>query len=126
MEKQNNHKLSSFWFGFLLGGSLAGLTAFLFGTKQGRNTLKKILEMSENIEETVKLLLNEYSKEFKEKEEEIINQITNLTKKQQSRKTLNSTLQEVLNKINILSPETQKKVKRFFVKEGKTIEPKSS
>ena len=113
MENQN-HKLSSFWFGFLLGGLLTGGAAFLFGTKEGRKTLKKLLELSEDLEENLASLVEEYGEEIKEKISEEKPRIN----KPSSSKTIDS----LLDKIKTLAPQTQKKVKRFFVKEGKLLE----
>ncbi len=49
----DDHKRSSFWFGFALGASTAGSAIFFLGTKKGRATLKKVLELSEGLEEVV-------------------------------------------------------------------------
>ncbi len=126
MENQNSHKLSSFWFGFLLGGALAGSAAFLLGTKQGRKTLKRVLEMSEDIEGTLQSFFEEYGDEIREKGEELWDEVKKLPKHHTNASPPGSTIQGLLDKIKILSPATQKKVKRFFVKEGKIIEGKSS
>ncbi len=106
---QNNHKLSSFWFGFLLGGLLTGSAAFLLGTKQGRKTLKKVLEMSENIEETLKDLFDEYGDEIREKGVELLDNLKDLPKNHTHASPQTSTLYGLLDKIKILSPTTQKK-----------------
>jgi hypothetical protein len=49
MKNQNNHP-SNFWFGFALGTASAAAAAYLLGTTKGRETLKKLVEMSEHIE----------------------------------------------------------------------------
>ncbi|MBI3366238.1 YtxH domain-containing protein [Candidatus Roizmanbacteria bacterium] len=126
MENQNSHKLSTFWFGFLLGGALTGSAAFLLGTKQGRKTLKKILEMSENIEETVQDLFEEYGDEIREKGSELFDSVKKLQKNHSHDNPPFHSLSGLLDRIKILSPSTQKRVKRFFVKEGKIIEGKST
>ncbi len=119
MEKQN--KLSAFWFGFLLGGGLTATAAFFLGTKQGRKTLKKVLELSENMEDTLEELVDEYGDEIKEKGLEIADEL-----KKNSKNLLNTpeshSLHSLLDKMKVFSPATQKKVKRFFVKEGKILE----
>lgn len=122
---QNNHKLSSFWFGFLLGGAVTGSTAFFLGTKQGRKTLKKILELTENMEETLETFFEEYGEEIKEKGIELLEDIKKQPKTQANNSFPHSTLHGILDKIKIFSPNAQKKVKRFFMKEGKIVEKSS-
>lgn len=122
MAEQNNHKLSSFWFGILLGGALTGSAAFFLGTKQGRKTLKKILELSENMEETLETFFEEYGEEIKEKGFELFEDLKKQQKNQPHNSLPSTTIHGLLDKIKVFSPGTQKKVKRFFVKEGKIIE----
>lgn len=121
MENQSSHKLSTFWFGFLLGGLTAGSAAFFFGTKQGRKALKQLLEASENIEETLGIVFEEFGDDLKEKGEVIIEELSKETKNH-LHKAEPRTLNSLLDKIKTLSPTTQKKVKRFFVKEGRIVE----
>lgn len=125
MESQNSHKLSSFWFGLLLGGAVTGSAAFFLGTKQGRKTLKKLLELTEDMEGTLETFFEEYGDEIKEKSIEFLEDIKKQPKNQTNTSLPNSTIHELLDKIKILSPGTQKKVKRFFVKEGKILEKSS-
>jgi len=122
MENQNEHKLSSFWFGFLLGGAVTGSAAFFLGTKQGRKTLKRLLEMSEDMEGTIQDFFEEYGEEIREKGAELLEEVKKLPKNHTNTPSPGSTIHGILDKIKILSPGTQKKVKRFFVKEGKIIE----
>lgn len=119
---QNSHKLSSFWFGLLLGGALTGSAAFFLGTKQGRKMLKKILDLSENMEETLETFFEEYGEEMKEKGIGLFEDLKKQQKNQAHNPLPSSTIHGLLDKIKIFSPSTQKKVKRFFVKEGKIIE----
>lgn len=98
---QNNHKLSSFWFGLLLGGALTGSAAFFLGTKQGRKTLKKILELSENMEGTLETFFAEYGEEIREKGEELLDEVKKLPKNHQNSPSTNSTLHGLLDKIKI-------------------------
>jgi len=53
MSRINEHRVSNFWVGFSLG--IAGATGlvYLFGTKMGRNSVKKVLRFSENLEENL-------------------------------------------------------------------------
>lgn len=122
MENQNSHKLSSFWFGLLLGGALTGSAAFFLGTKQGRKTLKKMLELSENMESTLEAFFEEYGDEIKERGIELFEDLKKQPKNHANNSLPSSTIHGILDKIKIFSPSTQKKVKRFFVKEGKIIE----
>ena len=80
MESQNQHKLSSFWFGFLLGGAITGSTAFFLGTKQGRKTLKKLLEMTEDMEGTLQTFFEEYGNEIREKGAELFDEVKKIQK----------------------------------------------
>ncbi len=111
MVSQNEHKLTNFWLGFAFGGIMAGGAAYLLGTKQGRKTLKTILEMSENWEENLAEIIEEVGQELGEKGSEIIQEF----KKQPPVKN-HSSIQGLLTKMRSLSPEN-KKEKRFFVKE---------
>lgn len=107
MSSQNNSKTSNFWFGFSLGIISMSALIYLFGTEKGRKNLKKILDLTENLEETINLLGEELTG----------TNIFNDDKK--------ATLGSLLDKMKVLSPLLEKKqVKKFFVKEGKIIESK--
>lgn len=110
MENQNKPQVSNFWFGFLIGSTIAASTAFLLGTKNGRKTLSKLLELSENLEENIVLLAEELGEEFKLKAQELNIEIPKANKKDRS------TIGTILNKISNLSPQQSKKQK-FFIKE---------
>lgn len=49
----DEHKKTNFWFGFALGATTASTALVLLGTKKGRETLKRALELSEGLEETL-------------------------------------------------------------------------
>ena len=53
-----DHKRSSFWFGFALGVSTASSAIFFLGTKKGRETLKRVLELSEGLDDVLNVSLN--------------------------------------------------------------------
>lgn len=110
MENQSKHTVSNFWFGFMLGTAIAGCGAFLFGTKKGRKTLQRLLELSENMEENILLLTEELGEEIKEKTEEIYSEI------EKPKKKSSSTIGFLLNKIKTLSPQNSSSQKRFFIK----------
>lgn len=59
MEKKNNIHLSNFWFGFVLGGAVILGLGYFFGTKKGREWLKKTLDFFDNFEENLELILKE-------------------------------------------------------------------
>ncbi|OGK18230.1 hypothetical protein A2866_05095 [Candidatus Roizmanbacteria bacterium RIFCSPHIGHO2_01_FULL_39_8] len=70
---QNNHKISNLWIGFGLGASLTLLVSFFLGTKKGREMLKKILEVSENLEEDVVKMAEEIEGTLIHKTEQVKN-----------------------------------------------------
>jgi len=114
MASQNNSKTSNFWFGFSLGIISMSALIYLFGTEKGRKNLKKILDLTENLEETINLLGEELTGTT----------IFNDDKKDSSKKNT-STIGSLLDKMKVLSPLLEKKqVKKFFVKEGKLLESK--
>lgn len=53
----------NFWSGFYMGTILGAGGLFLLGTKKGRETLQKILDATENLEESVVNILDELHKE---------------------------------------------------------------
>ena len=69
--KNNSGAPSNFWFGFALGTIAATAGSYLFGTKNGRDTIEKILDFSENLEENLQLLNAELKKELKLPEHKI-------------------------------------------------------
>ncbi|MFA5136093.1 MAG: YtxH domain-containing protein [Patescibacteria group bacterium] len=68
MTKQNEIKLSNFWIGFAAGISGAAGLAFLFGTKKGRENLKKLLKLSENLDEQLERFIDKIDKEHIKKQ----------------------------------------------------------
>lgn len=115
MENKDHHKISNFWFGFALGAATVGTASYLLGTKQGRKTLKKMLEFSENLEENLIDLGHEFEEAVVEKGDELRNEIKKLPQE-------HPTFGSLLDKIRDFSH--RKEVKRFFVKEGKITEEK--
>lgn len=59
MLNQKNQKNNSenFWSGYSLGVLSGGLLMYAFGTKKGRETLKKMLSQSETIEDNLSQLV---------------------------------------------------------------------
>jgi len=55
--KQDHKPSSNFWFGLSLGISSALILAYFFGTKKGREYVKKMLELAENLPEDFDKLL---------------------------------------------------------------------
>lgn len=53
MKSQNNHHTnpSNFWFGFGVGAIGAVAAAYLLGTKNGRETLRKLVAYADKLEE---------------------------------------------------------------------------
>lgn len=59
----DDHKRSSFWFGFALGATAASSAIFFLGTKRGRTSLKRIIKLSEGLEETIFEVLKDFGVE---------------------------------------------------------------
>lgn len=68
---QNNNKLSNLWLGFAFGAISAATLAFFLGTKKGRQMLKKILEISENLEENAVIIAEQLEEEIMDKADKI-------------------------------------------------------
>ena len=100
MTKQNNSKTTNFWFGFSIGGALIGGAIVMFGTKKGRETLRKMLDLTDNIEENIELL----EKVVEEKLNKESGSVSN-----SSSSSNHSTLGNILDKIKILSPNSRLK-----------------
>lgn len=94
MANQNNsHKATNFWFGFSLGILTSGTAIYLFGTKNGRQTLRNLLELTENLEENIVNLADELEEiSFGDNEE------SSKTKK------IASTIGTILDKVKSFSP----------------------
>ncbi|MCX7996225.1 MAG: hypothetical protein N2691_00495 [Patescibacteria group bacterium] len=52
MKRRINDEYGKFWSGFALGAGVCGVLAITFGTKQGRETLRKTMEYLERVEGT--------------------------------------------------------------------------
>lgn len=93
MQDQNKLPYSNFWLGFSLGAITLGIAGYLLGTKNGRTLLKKLLELSENLEENILLLGEELEENFVEKSQ--------LGQPQKPSQETHSTLHDVLEKIKV-------------------------
>ena len=107
--ESRNKSASTFWFGFALGTSVAVGAAFLLGTKKGRQTLQKVLDMSENLEENIMSIMEEI-------EERIVDEDVTPQLEENKPKQSHSSIHSLLNKIKFLSPGSSKE-KKFFVKD---------
>lgn len=65
-DSQKQKPEGNFWFGFLLGGILSAGGLFLFGTKKGRQLLKKILESTEELEDSLADIISELEEKVEE------------------------------------------------------------
>ena len=63
----SHDKTSNLWLGFALGAAITTTIAILFGTKKGRETLKKLLELSENLEENLQAIVDEVQETITDK-----------------------------------------------------------
>lgn len=62
MEK--HHNPSNFWFGFSLGALIGAASIYFFGTKNGRANMKKALDLTEDLEQTVESVLGGVGEEY--------------------------------------------------------------
>src|SRR4030042_571134 len=109
-----NPPASNFWFGFSLGVVATGFFIYLFATENGRKNLKKIIDLTENLETTVNNLSEELTGSA----------IFDQNDSDNGKKTPES-IGSLLSKIKDMSPLFEKKqVKKFFAKEGKLLESK--
>ena len=112
---------TNFWFGFAIGSISAVAIAYLLATRQGRETLKKLISLSEN--------LGERSPEFKSLLQDVMSSLRNkkdiqteappALSAQQSQPHF-SNLSNVLDKIREVT-HGNTSVKKFFSKGGKLI-----
>lgn len=112
--KNNNDQHTNFWFGFAVGTIAAAAGSYLLGTKDGRNTVKKLLVLSENLEENLIDIRTQFKQELsqglknheatiqevKSGVEHIQAAITEQIQKPEAQKPL----AEILQKIHTLSP----------------------
>lgn len=92
-QKQTKHsdfrnKSSNLWLGFAVGAITATSLAFLFGTQKGRQILKKLLEISENLEENALAIAEELEEMLAEKAE-------NFSQQQQNKPILGTLLDKI-------------------------------
>ncbi len=112
MPSQNDHKTANLWLGFALGSISIGLLAYFFGTKKGRQTLKKILDLTENLEENIETIAAEVEKLMSEKSEEIKKDLSVEISKDKP------FIGNLLDKMKILVPHSEEnQQKKFFVRE---------
>lgn len=109
MSKNNLHHSSSsnIWFSFVVGAVLGSSGLYLFGTKKGRQFLKKMLDVLEDLELNAEDVLMEV--------EGIIGEIDS-SPKETSEEPANN-LNSVMHKIQHVLP-IRKNVKKYFSKEG--------
>ena len=111
-----NEKISNFWFGFSLGTFFTSFFIFLFGTRKGREIIKKFLEFSENFEESLLNIFKELEINFKETQKQ--HKID-----QHHEPKIKTNLMGVIDRIKFLThPTIKKQTKKFFIKNGKIIE----
>jgi len=122
MKKQSSHHpASNFWFGFALGTIAVAAGAYFFGTKEGRKELKKILDFTENFEENIHLVSEEFEHELIEKKNELVENLEQAPQKicqaLSHPEEKHTSLHSLLDKIKIFSPSSEKYPKKLFVKE---------
>ncbi|NTU46178.1 hypothetical protein HGA88_00980 [Candidatus Roizmanbacteria bacterium] len=114
MKKTNNPHPTNFWFGFAMGGVFATLASYFLGTKTGRQKAREILDYAEKIElnpeelmeliQSLQITPTESSEDSKEPEAK--NALANID--------------SIIDKMKSMT-QTNKKVKKFFVKGGKVV-----
>jgi len=119
MKNKNNHNTSPFWFGFALGTLTIGAGAFFFGTKKGRKMLHQMLEYTENLEENLLVLGEEFEEKYGDKLEKLGVHIKGKIGSKASapiseQKPENSSLGGILEKVKGFRSKQKKQV---FVKE---------
>lgn len=62
MKNQANHLPSNFWFGFSIGVITAIGATYLLGTSKGRESLRKIILMSERFPEKIPEIIETFQK----------------------------------------------------------------
>ena len=101
---------SNFWFGFALGTIAAVGSSYLLGTQNGRDLTKKLLDLTENLEENLDLIKTELVKEM-EKHPGTHTELPPHIPEQRPKP-----LAEILNKINSLTPHLNSEPKKFIMK----------
>jgi hypothetical protein len=116
---KNKEQPSNFWFGFALGTIAAVGSSYLLGTKNGRDLTKKLLDLTENLEENLNLIKTELVKEMeKHPGAHTETHTTSLHSEAQTHipEQRPKPLAEILNKINSLTPHLNSEPKKFIMK----------
>lgn len=66
-EKEHGNSKSNLWLGFAFGAISATAIGFFLGTKKGRQILKKLLDLSENLEDNAMVLAEQIEEMILEK-----------------------------------------------------------
>lgn len=116
MKNPNSHP-TNFWFGFAVGSITAAATGYFLGTKQGRQTLKKIIEYAETVEEHEGPVLLEHIKNamktISQNTSEIGEEAPVLERPPQS-------IENIMEKIKTVV-QPKKYVQKFFAKSGEIL-----
>ena len=114
---KNKEQTSNFWFGFALGTMAAVGSSYLLGTKNGRDLTKKLLDLTENLEENLDLIKTELLKEMdKQPHVEGYTSSLHLPTPPSHQEQKQKPLAEILNKINSLTPHINSEPKKFIMK----------
>lgn len=103
MQNQSN-KTNNFWFGFALGMTASTAALYFFGTKKGRENLRRFLDLTEDLEGSIDDVVNSLGGESAAEFKKIIFDKLK-TKKEQS-----------------VPKNTKKSTKRFELKGGRIVE----
>lgn len=97
-QNQSDHRTSNLWLGFGLGITITATLGFFLGTKKGREMLKKLLEVTENLEENLLTIGEELEEELMEKSEEMKKDLKSLP----TESTLRGVRERIKNRLTFL------------------------
>jgi hypothetical protein len=119
MKSNPGHQPTNFWFGFALGSLSAAAAAYLFGTKQGRQQLKKLVELSEQVGDNspdIVSSVKEIMQSFSDPMREEATPPSSTPLPQQENEAPSGSLNSVMDKIKSVS-QPKGYVKKFFSKD---------
>ncbi len=100
----HSNRTSNFWFGFALGMTASTAALYFFGTKRGREIMRRFLDLTEDLEGSIEDVVDSLGKEGAEEFKNVI-------------------LQKVRpNRETSTAKPAKKSSKRFELRGGKIVE----